>query len=172
MLDDSDHDHQACRSRAVARAEERCRVEGLRLTAQRRQVLEAMLASHAPVSAYEIMDRIAEGARRPSPISVYRGLDFLVANRFAHRIESRNAFLACIEEHGHAASAPEAPLVFLLCERCGSATEAEPAELGGLLARIAAAEGFAPSASVLEIRGLCAACQSGDHHHDHSHNHS
>ena len=172
MLDDSDHDHQACRSRAVARAEERCRVEGLRLTAQRRQVLEAMLESHAPVSAYEIMDRIAEGARRPSPISVYRALDFLVANRFAHRIESRNAFLACIEEHGHAASAPEAPLVFLLCERCGSATEAEPAELGGLLARIAAAEGFAPSASVLEIRGLCAACQSGDHHHDHSHNHS
>ena len=172
MLDDSDHDHQVCRSRAVARAEERCRDEGLRLTEQRRQVLEAMLESHAPVSAYEIMDRIAGKARRPSPISVYRALDFLVAHRFAHRIESRNAFLACIEEHGHAASAPEAPLVFLLCERCGSATEAEPAELGGLLSRIAAAEGFAPSASVLEIRGLCAACQSGDHHHDHSHSHS
>ena len=62
--------------------------------------------------------------------------------------------------------------MFLLCERCGSATEAEPAELGGLLARIAAAEGFAPSASVLEIRGLCVACQSSDSHHDHSHSHS
>jgi Fur family zinc uptake transcriptional regulator len=175
LLDDSDHDHQACRSRAVARAEERCRVEGLRLTAQRRQVLEAMLASHAPVSAYEIMDRIAEGARRPSPISVYRALDFLVANRFAHRIESRNAFLACIEEHGHAAG-PEAPLVFLLCERCGSATEAEPAELGALLSGIAAAEGFQPSTSVLEIRGLCAACQTVNapdgHPHDHPHSHN
>ena len=43
MLDDSDHDHQACRSRAVTRAEERCRDEGLRLTEQRRQVLEAMM---------------------------------------------------------------------------------------------------------------------------------
>ncbi len=173
MLDESDHDHQVCRSRAVARAEERCRDEGLRLTEQRRQVLEAMLESHAPVSAYEIMDRIAEKARRPSPISVYRALDFLVAHRFAHRIESRNAFLACIEEHGHAATGPEMPLVFLLCENCGSATEAEPAELGGLLAGIAAAEGFSPSASVLEVRGLCAACRStGQHHHVHSHSHS
>lgn len=170
MLDDSDHDHQACRHRALARAEARCRDEGLRLTLQRRQVLEAMLESHAPVSAYEIMDRIGERTRRPSPISVYRALDFLVANRFAHRIESRNAFLACSQEHGHSGSGAEPSLVFLLCDSCGSATEAEPAALGDLLSGIAASHGFKPSTSVLEVRGLCAACRAGDHaHHDHSH---
>lgn len=158
----------------MARAETRCRDEGLRLTAQRRQVLEAMLESHAPVTAYELIDRIAARARRPSPISVYRALDFLVANRFAHRIESRNAFLACSQEHGHAGGA-EPSLVFLLCESCGSATEAEPAELGDLLSSIAGSHGFTPSASVLEIRGRCAACLSGAHsghdhaHHDHHH---
>lgn len=169
MLDDSDHDHQACRARALNRAETRCRDEGLRLTAQRRQVLEAMLESHAPVTAYELIDRIAARSRRPSPISVYRALDFLVANRFAHRIESRNAFLACNQEHGHTASGGEPSLVFLLCESCGSATEAEPAELGDLLSAIAGGLGFTPSTSVLEIRGRCAACLGDPSHHGHRH---
>ena len=153
MLDDSDHDHQVCRSRAVARAEERCRDEGLRLTEQRRQVLEAMLESHAPVSAYEIMDRIAGKARRPSPISVYRALDFLVAHRFAHRIESRNAFLACAHNHADAAT-----VAFLICERCNSVGEIAAGTIAQTLTEQARRSGFAPRLTTIEMTGVCAHC--------------
>lgn len=159
MLGHDDHDHQHCRSAALARAEARCDALGLRLTAQRRQVLEVLSSSHVPMSAYEIMDRIAADGRRPSPISVYRALDFLVANRFAHRIESRNAFLACAHDH-EGRTGLEPALAFLLCESCGAAAEAEPAALGPLLSEIAARAGFAVRSSVFEVRGTCARCRA------------
>ncbi len=115
------------------------------------------------------MDRIGERTRRPSPISVYRALDFLVANRFAHRIES--ATLPRLQPGARPLGQRRRTVAgLLLCESCGSATEAEPAALGDLLSGIAASHGFKPSTSVLEIRGLCAACRAGDQaHHDHSH---
>ncbi|WP_075216305.1 Fur family transcriptional regulator [Mongoliimonas terrestris] len=152
-----DHDHQVCRHDALDRVERRCETLGLRMTAQRRQVLDVLLARHVPMSAYEIIDHIADRSRRPSPISVYRALDFLVANRFVHRIESRNAFLACSHDHGEASA--EAAVVFLLCESCGVAVEAEDAGLAPVLDRMAAASGFQATSAVLEMRGLCARCQ-------------
>ncbi|HUG62458.1 MAG TPA: Fur family transcriptional regulator [Methylomirabilota bacterium] len=161
MIEHDDHDHQGCRHSALARAEARCDELGLRLTAQRRRVLHALTASHIPMSAYEIMDRLGEGERRPSPISVYRALDFLVANRFAHRIESRNAFLACVHDHTDPAeTAGEPALVFLLCETCGAAAEAEPPALPSLLSGIAEETGFTVRSSVFEIRGTCARCRA------------
>jgi Fur family zinc uptake transcriptional regulator len=161
LLGHQDHDHKHCHDEALARVERRCDALGLRLTAQRRQVLDVLLASHVPVSAYEIMDRIGAHARRPSPISVYRALDFLVANRFVHRIESRNAFLACAHEHGETAGDGREPkLVFLLCEACGAAAEAEPPRLAAVIEDIADRAGFAVTAAVLEVRGLCARCQA------------
>ena len=59
---------------------------------------------------------------RPAPITIYRALDFLTAQGLVHRIESRNAFLACINNH-----AADAPVVFLICEHCGAVGEAPSA---------------------------------------------
>ena len=152
--DHHDHDHQHCRTTALERAERLCGEKGLRLTAQRRMVLDVMLESHAPVTAYEIMDRIAEVAHRPSPISVYRALDFLVANGFVHRIESRNAFIACIHQHDAGD-----PVVFLLCDQCGAVGEAGSEQLAGAVKAAARTAGFTPKTPVIEIAGVCAHCR-------------
>ena len=64
------------------------------VTPMRRHVLEALLDSHRPLGAYEIIERLAQHGR-PAPITVYRALDFLRDNDLVHRIESRNAFVAC-----------------------------------------------------------------------------
>ena len=93
-----DHDHDRCTSDAIAHAEALCAARAQRLTPIRRHVLEALLASHKPLGAYEIIDRIAD-AHRPAPITVYRALDFLRDNGLVHRIESRNAFVACVHNH-------------------------------------------------------------------------
>ena len=134
-------------------AEELCATRGQRLTPMRRQVLEALLASHKPLGAYEIIERLAHRGRL-APITVYRALDFLRDNGLVHRIESRNAYLACAHDHDAAAM-----VAFLICDACGSVGEIPAAPVAQSLNAAARATGFAPKLSVVEITGTCAHCQ-------------
>ncbi len=148
-----DHDHDNCTSAAIAHAEELCAARAQRLTPMRRHVLEALLASHSPLGAYEIMERLADGSR-PAPITVYRALEFLRDNGLVHRIESRNAFVACV--HNHAGSDP---VIFLICERCGAVGEAAGGAAAEALKASCRAAGFAPKSPVIEIAGVCSHCR-------------
>ena len=143
-----DHDHGRCAADALAHAEALCIQRGERLTAMRRMVLEVLSASHKPLGAYEIIDLVAAKGARPAPITIYRALDFLLENGLAHRIESRNAFLAC--SHNHDAGALVA---FLICEHCGAVGEAPASAVGESLAAAARKAGFRPTMSVIEITG-------------------
>ncbi len=156
VLEHREHDHARCATEALGHAEEICAREGLRFTHQRRQVLEALLESHVPASAYDVIDRLGEDGHRPAPVSVYRALDFLVEHNFAHRIESKNAYVAC--DRGDDCT-PGATL-FLICDNCGAAGEAPSEALGRLVNAETAKRGFLPRLRVLEIRGLCARCQA------------
>jgi Fur family zinc uptake transcriptional regulator len=147
-----DHDHENCTSAAIAHAEELCAARAQRLTPMRRRVLETLLASHKPLGAYEIIERLAT-QNRPAPITVYRALDFLRDNALVHRIESRNAFVACV--HHHAGSDP---VVFLICERCGSVGEATGGGIADALKASCRAAGFAAKSPVIEIAGICSHC--------------
>ena len=152
----------------MAVAEALCAQHGQRLTPIRRKVLAALLASHKPLGAYEIIDRMAapKGSHsgshsgshpgpRPAPITAYRALEFLRENGLVHRIESRNAFIACV--HNHAAGAL---VVFLICERCGAVGEASSAEVTSTLTSAARAAGFTPKSPVIEISGICTHCRA------------
>ena len=149
------HDHHRCASDAIARAEQICRSRGQRFTPIRRNVLEALLSSHRPLGAYEIIDALAVSVARPAPITVYRALDFLMDNGLVHRIESRNAFLACA--HGHDAASTVA---FLICEHCGSVGEVSAAPVAQKLHEAARQTGFVSRLSVVEITGTCAHCHA------------
>ena len=148
-----DHDHGRCATAAIAHAEELCAARAQRLTPMRRHVLEALLASHRPLGAYEIIERLADPGR-PAPITVYRALDFLRDNGLVHRIESRNAFIACINNH-----ASGSLVVFLICERCGAVGEAPATAVADALLVAATAASFVPKAPVIEITGICAHCR-------------
>jgi Fur family transcriptional regulator, zinc uptake regulator len=152
-----DHDHDRCSTDAMATAEAVCEERGQRLTAIRRKVLATLLASHKPLGAYEIIDRLAPKGPgpRPAPITAYRALEFLRENGLVHRIESRNAFIACV--HNHAAGAL---VVFLICERCGAVGEASSAEVTTTLAAAARDAGFTPKSPVIEISGICSHCRA------------
>ncbi len=137
----------------MAHAESICTARGQRLTPIRRQVLEALLMNHKPLGAYEIIDVLAAGDGRPAPITIYRALDFLMENGLVHRIESRNAFIACIHNHD------DALVVFLLCENCGAVGEAPSAAAAEMLRSAARSAGFTPKTPVIEIAGICAHCK-------------
>jgi len=149
-----DHDHARCSNDAMAVAEAVCLERGQRLTAIRRKVLDELLGSHKPLGAYEIIDRLARRGTRPAPITAYRALEFLRENGLVHRIESRNAFIACVHNH------PAGELVvFLICEHCGAVGEASSAELAASLTAAAGAAGFMPKSPVIEITGVCSHCR-------------
>jgi Fur family transcriptional regulator, zinc uptake regulator len=151
-----DHDHGRCSADAMAHAEALCAARGQRLTPIRRQVLETLAGSHKTLGAYEIMDRMAAQGPRPAPITVYRALDFLLDNGLVHRIESRNAFLACIGDHHKVETGTT---VFLICEHCGAVGEAASAAVAETLQAAARAAGFTPKARIIEITGICAHCR-------------
>jgi len=149
-----DHDHGRCTSDALAYAEEQCAARSQRLTPIRRRVLEALLASHKPLGAYEIIERMAAKSGRPAPITVYRALDFLRENGLVHRIESRNAFVAC----GHNHSGGDL-VVFLICEGCGAVGEGPGGAVAAALKSASRAAGFAPKNPLIEIVGICSHCR-------------
>jgi len=139
----------------MAIAEAQCLEQGLRLTPIRRQVLSVLLGSHQPLGAYEIMERLAPRGPRPAPITVYRALEFLRDNALIHRIESRNAFVACVHNHASAE-----PVVFLICEKCGAVGEAASAAVADTIKTASRAAGFTPKTPVIEISGICAHCKA------------
>ena len=139
----------------VAAVERACGERGLRLTAIRARVLGLIADAGQPIKAYDLLDKVreGEGAGAAAPPTVYRALDFLLANGFIHKLESVNAFVAC-----HHPNAAQHSVPFLICDRCHSATELEDASIVGTLDAAARALGFAPQAQTLEVHGLCAKC--------------
>lgn len=139
---------------ALDRAETACRSRGVRLTRIRRDVLAALYATHRPLGAYDLVEALRrEGERALAPITVYRALDFLMEQGLAHRLASRNAFVAC--PHGHA---PADLVAFLICESCGGVDELSSEPLSAALSGLLDRERFAPRSQVLEITGRCSHC--------------
>jgi Fur family transcriptional regulator, zinc uptake regulator len=146
------HDHGKCRGEALAAVEAACAARRLRLTPARACVLEALLESHRAMTAYELLDRLDAAGLGSAPPVVYRALDFLVANGFAHRIERLGAVAACAHAgHPHGAG-------FLVCRACRRVAESPLPPPRGLSAEAAAA-GFAIERVVVEAEGLCARCR-------------
>ncbi|MGH6855245.1 MAG: transcriptional repressor [Aestuariivirga sp.] len=148
------HDHAHCTADLISRAERTCARRGSKLTGQRRDVLSCVAQSHSAAGAYDIIERMAaRGAPRPAPITVYRALDFLGAHGLVHRIESRNAFVACSRAH------EGRPAALLICETCGTVAELDAPDVFARMAEAAKAQAFHPSRTVIEVAGVCGACE-------------
>ena len=116
-------------------------------------MLDCVAQSHSAVGAYDVIERMASRGPRPAPITVYRALDFLEAHGLVHKIESRNAFIAC--NHPHDGQ----PAAMLVCERCGLVAELDAPDVFTTLQSAAGSQGFDVRRSVVELTGLCAACR-------------
>lgn len=134
------------------RAAEVAAHQGVRLTELRRQVLSLILEADGPVTAYQLLDRLKETRKGAVPPTVYRALDFLLAQRLIHKVERLNAFIAC-SESGHLH-----PAQFLICGECGAVTEIEDRAAAAALEHAAEQQGFHARSTVVEIEGTCAAC--------------
>jgi Fur family transcriptional regulator, zinc uptake regulator len=150
MTADAAHSVAARLARADAFAAE----HGLTLTPLRRQVYALVAGAGRPIGAYDLLAELEPERGRVPPTTVYRALDFLVEHGFVHRIESRNAFIACCEIGKPHQSQ------FLICERCGDTVEIPGEELAERLSATAPAHGFEVHKQVVELTGLCGECKS------------
>jgi len=152
------HNHRLCIEDALDRAEAVCAGRGARLTAIRRRVLEIVWGQHQPIGAYAILEALhgKAGVGAAAPPTVYRALDFLIAQGLVHRLESLNAYIGCPQpEENHASQ-------FLICTGCGEVTEIEGSEIAASARRQAAARGFSLDRLTIELAGRCPHCAAKD----------
>ncbi|HEX5354462.1 MAG TPA: transcriptional repressor [Rhodanobacteraceae bacterium] len=145
------HHHDA--AGIVREVERECHARGLRLTPLRREVLVLVAKARKPVKAYDLLESLRGSHPGAAPPTVYRALDFLLANGFIHKLESINAFVFC----QHPAKAHQVP--FLICDICESATEVcDEGAIARLIEQQAQGFGFRAKAQTLEVHGVCKAC--------------
>ncbi len=148
MIGEPEHAH------GLAEAEAACRSRGGRLTRTRRAVLEILLRSSTPLTAYEVLDLLRKGDASATPASVYRCLDFLLERGVAHRLETTRAYVACGHpEHPHAGQ-------FLICRQCGTVVETEDERVTAATEQLGHRLGFSLDQRTVELLGLCGACRS------------
>ena len=140
-------------TRLIRRAEHLCSERGVRLTTQRRCVLEILASAAAPQSAYDILAELRRRWPGAAPPTVYRALEFLQGQGLVHRLATLQAYVTC--DH------PDRPHdgQFLICSDCGRVEELEDAAVESSLEHAAEAAGFSPAGEVVEVTGHCCQCQ-------------
>ena len=134
-------------------ASRRCEEGGGRLTELRALVLRLILEADAPLTAYQLLDRLRAERRGAVPPTIYRALDFLLKHGLVHKIERLGAFVSCHLPGGH-----HHPVQFLICRRCGTVTEIEDAAVADALGQAAERAGFHAGIATVELDGTCATC--------------
>ena len=122
------------------------------LTPVRAEILAIIRASKKPLGAYAVLAAYKKRHANAAPPTIYRALEYLLAQHAIHRIEKLNAFVACDHDHGGDAQ-------FLICDDCGATTEAAAKPLVTAAQKLAAQHNFHMRHSTVEITGLCAACR-------------
>lgn len=130
-----------------------CRARRVQLTTIRRRVLELLIEAGGATSAYDLIRALKHWTGRPiAPPTVYRALEFLMAQGLVKRVECRNAYVA----RPHPDTGDRDALY--ICSRCGVTAELSDPRIDRLLVAQAMDLGFRPSRRVLEIEGTCSRC--------------
>ncbi len=139
-------------TRASRSAEALIRERGERVTPARVQVLGVLLAAHQPLTHHEV-ERALNGRERVDRVTVYRVLEWLVGQGFAHRIAGDDRVWR------YKAQADSASHAHFKCNRCGAVFCLEDTRTAYALAL---PPGYRSQAVELTIRGLCAECAGGE----------
>ena len=109
--------------------------------------------SPEPMKAYSILFNVQKKGIK-APLQVYRALDKLVEIGKIHKIESRNAFIACQNSSCQVSKAT----AFSICESCEKVTEFNNSSLSHYLSIFKDKAGMKYSKYNLEFFGLCKKC--------------
>ena len=124
------------------------------LTKNQQIIFDLIDKSPEPMKAYSILFNVQKKGIN-APLQVYRALDKLVEIGKIHKIESRNAFIACHNSSCQVAKAT----AFSICEICEKVTEISNPSLSKYLSNIKNKDGMKYNKYNLEFFGLCKKCK-------------
>ena len=125
------------------------------LTKNQQIVLDFVEKSSEPLKAYSILFNVRKKGLK-APLQVYRALDKLVEIGKIHKVESRNAFVACKNSSCQVSKAT----AFSICESCEKVTEINNSKLSKYLSNFEDNSGMRYSKYNLEFFGLCKKCKN------------
>ena len=124
------------------------------LSKNQKIVLDIIEKSAQPMKAYSILFNVQKKGLKAPP-QVYRALDKLVEIGKIHKIESRNAFIAC----RNSACTITNATAFSICESCEDVKEISSSTLTKYLSNFQDKEGMKFNKYNLEFFGLCKKCK-------------
>ena len=124
------------------------------LTKNQQIVLDLIEKSREPVKAYSILSNVKKKGIKAPP-QVYRALEKLIKLGKIHKVESRNAFVACKNSNCEISKAT----AFSICETCKKVTEISDQKLSKYLKNFHDKTGMIYKKYNLEFYGLCTTCK-------------
>ena len=124
------------------------------LSKNQKIIFDIINNSSEPLKAYSILFNVQKKGIK-APLQVYRALDKLVEIGKIHKIESRNAFIACQNSSCQISKAT----AFSICESCEQVSEISNTKLSKYLSNFADEAGMKYSKYNLEFFGLCKKCK-------------
>ena len=118
-------------------------------------VLEIIEKAREPLKAYSILFNVQKKGIK-APQQIYRALDKLIEIGKIHKIESRNAFVACKNSNCEISKAT----AFSICDRCEKVTEINNSKLSKYLTNFEDNTGMKYKKYNLEFFGLCKKCKN------------
>jgi len=117
-------------------------------------VLDLIEKSREPVKAYSILNNVQKKGIKAPP-QVYRALEKLIKLGKIHKVESKNAFVACKNSNCEITKAT----IFSICEICEKVTEIANNKLSKFLNNFDDNTGMKYKKYNLEFFGLCKKCK-------------
>ena len=124
------------------------------LTRNQQIILDIINKSSEPLKAYTILSNVQKKGIKAPP-QVYRALDKLIEMGKIHKIESKNAFVACQNSNWKVSKAA----AFSICESCEEVTEIDNSKISKYLSSFADKIGMKYKKYNLEFFGLCKKCK-------------
>ena len=131
---------------------EHLRRKGLRLTPERRAVLQEVVAMKGPFEPEDLLLRLRKKGVSVSRASVYRTLPLLVESGLIEEAiykDRKTRYEKCTEKEHHD---------HLICTSCGKIIEFVSPPIEALQEEVCRRNRFLPYSHTLEIRGLCHEC--------------
>ena len=116
-------------------------------------IFDLIKKSNEPLKAYSILSNVQKKGIK-APLQVYRALDKLVEIGKIHKIESKNAFMACQNSRCQVAKAT----AFSICENCEKVSEIKNSKLFEYLKDFNDKTGMKYKKYNLEFFGVCIEC--------------
>lgn len=143
----------------TARVSAQLSARGLRLTRQRRAVLDTLAAAPSSLSALQVYDAARERCPELGLTTVYRTLDVLAEIGALRRVHGRDhceSFVPAGAAHGHT----------VVCSKCGRVTEFTACDMRRVSDAAARETGYRITGHFLQFSGLCAFCAAAGRKED------